>query len=202
MYVYRRFSIQNVWWKIEHKVKFWRKCCEKCLHFYFCFGTILIVICHILLDLSVYGKFTNFSSGRHIRFVWKTFCTHRKVDRGRGWQIYFAIELFIYSKEPIAPSLPTPCSRDFEDIEWDLGFYRYSTDLYFNFIILVETLYWMRFGFLRYGIVETLDFIQTVVSCLTPPFSLSIRIRFVWRAASAMAMVGGADTRTQCTSSS
>ena len=24
-----------------------------------------------------------------IRFVWKTFCTHRKVDRARGWQIYF-----------------------------------------------------------------------------------------------------------------
>ena len=26
--VYRRFSIQNVWLKIEHKVKYWRKCCE------------------------------------------------------------------------------------------------------------------------------------------------------------------------------
>ena len=34
--VYNSFSIytiQNVWWKIEHKVKYWRKCCEKFLHF-------------------------------------------------------------------------------------------------------------------------------------------------------------------------
>ena len=62
-------------------------CCEKFLHFYFCFGTILIVICHILLDLSIYGSNSQISLPDAIRFVWKTFCTHRKVDR--GWQIYF-----------------------------------------------------------------------------------------------------------------
>ena len=45
------------------------------------------MICHILLDLSIYGGFSQISLPDAIRFVWKTSCTLRKVDR--GWQIYF-----------------------------------------------------------------------------------------------------------------
>ena len=45
------------------------------------------MICHILLDVSIYGGFSQISLPDAIRFVWKTSCTLRKVDR--GWQIYF-----------------------------------------------------------------------------------------------------------------
>jgi hypothetical protein len=39
--------------------------------------------------LSIYGGFSQISLPDAIRFVWKTSCTLRKVDR--GWQIYFGI---------------------------------------------------------------------------------------------------------------
>ncbi len=69
--VCRRFSIQNVWWKIEHRVKYLRKCCEKFLHFYFCFGTFdsfwRLWFAHILFDLSIYESDSQISLPDAIR---------------------------------------------------------------------------------------------------------------------------------------
>ena len=61
---------------VKHVV---HSCCEDgSLHFDFCFGTILIVNCHILLDLSIYGSKSQVSLPGSICFVWQTSVNFQK----------------------------------------------------------------------------------------------------------------------------
>ena len=75
------------WWnpKLNHlyKGKVPKKVLHVRIHFYFCFGTSLIVICHILLDLSIYGSNSQISFPDAIVYSSMTnICLFPKVDTG------------------------------------------------------------------------------------------------------------------------
>jgi hypothetical protein len=73
-------TVQNMWDR-PYKGKVPKKVLHVRIHFYFCFGTSLIVICHILLDLSIFEFFYRPPCDFHC-IIMANICKFPKVNRG------------------------------------------------------------------------------------------------------------------------